>query len=391
MGRTLDCDLAVVGGGLAGGLIALAMAARRPDVRVLLIGDEAAIGGNHVWSFFDSDMTGETHALVEPLIAHRWQGYHVLFPRMRRKLASEYRSIESERLDDAVRAALPPERIVTGRRVLAASADAVVLDDGRRVEACGVVDARGPGDLAALDLGWQKFVGRELLMTKPHGLKRPIVMDATVAQIDGYRFIYCLPFGTDRLFIEDTYYSDSPLLDEAVIAARIEDYAAMRGWTVGAAGRTETGVLPVAMGGDFEAYWRSGGNGVAKAGMRAGLFHPTTGYSLPDAAETALLVARQRDLDGAALHDVLHGHARRRWEQRGFYRMLSRMLFRAGTADQRYRIFQRFYGLDPRLIERFYGARSTLGDKARLLAGKPPVPVGGAIRAISGRRMKASA
>jgi hypothetical protein len=29
------------------------------------------------------------------------------------------------------------------------------------------------------------------------------------------------------------------------------------------------GALPVAMGGDFEAYWQAGGNKVAKAGMRA--------------------------------------------------------------------------------------------------------------------------
>ena len=33
----LDCDLAILGGGLSGGLIALAFAAQRPDVRLLLI------------------------------------------------------------------------------------------------------------------------------------------------------------------------------------------------------------------------------------------------------------------------------------------------------------------------------------------------------------------
>ena len=51
------------------------------------------------------------------------------------------------------------------------------------------------------------------------------------------------------------------------------------------------GALPVAMGGDFDAYWRSGGAKVAKAGARAGLFHPTTGYSLPQAVRLAELGA----------------------------------------------------------------------------------------------------
>ena len=58
------------------------------------------------------------------------------------------------------------------------------------------------------------------------------------------------------------------------------------------------------------------------------------------------------------------------------------MLFGAGQPDQRYRIFERFYRLPEPSIERFYAARSTLADKARVLVGKPPVPVLGAMRAL---------
>ena len=97
-----------------------------------------------------------------------------------------------------------------GRKVLAASPTAVVLADGDRIEAKGVIDARGPGDLSLLDLGWQKFIGMEFALDEPHGLTHPIVMDATVEQIDGYRFVYTLPFSATRLFVEDTYYSDTP-------------------------------------------------------------------------------------------------------------------------------------------------------------------------------------
>ena len=391
MARTRDCDLLIVGAGLAGGLIALALAQHRPELDVVLVGDEAAVGGNHVWSFFDSDLDAAGADLVAPLIAHRWQGYDVRFPAFARTLRATYHSIESERLDAVVRAALPADRIRTGRRVLTTSATAAVLDDGSRIEAGGLIDARGAGDLSLLNLGWQKFVGQELVLAAPHGLERPIVMDAGVAQIDGYRFVYCLPFAADRVFVEDTYYSDGPALDVATIGERIAAYAAAQGWSVASVGRTETGVLPVAMGGDFEAYWRSGGEGVAKAGVRAGLFHPTTGYSLPDAVATALLVAGMPDPSGAALHGRLHAYARARWRKRGYYRMLAKMLFRAGAADERYRIFERFYRLDERLVERFYAARSTLGDKARLLAGKPPVPVMGAIRAIAGGQVGAEA
>ena len=51
-------------------------------------------------------------------------------------------------------------------------------------------------------------------------------MDATVEQIDGYRFIYLLPTGEHEIFVEDTYYSDAPEQDVTTISGRIAAYAA---------------------------------------------------------------------------------------------------------------------------------------------------------------------
>ncbi|WP_156680215.1 lycopene beta-cyclase CrtY [Sphingomonas profundi] len=381
MARAIHCDLAIVGGGLAGGLIALALARRRPDLDVRLVEAEAAVGGNHIWSFFGSDVAAADRWLIEPLVCHGWQGYHIAFPKRRRRLAATYYSILSERLDAVVRAALPGDRLLTGRRATALSPTAALLDDGTRIEARAVIDARGPADLSLLDLGWQKFVGQVVRLAGPHGLDRPVVMDATVAQIDGYRFVYVLPLDGERLLIEDTYYSDTLTLDQTTLAARIADYAGLRGWTVAEVERTESGVLPVALGGDFEGYWRSGGK-TAKAGVRAGLFHPTTGYSLPDAIRTALFVAALPDPAAADLADRLHAFAQAAWAERGFYRLLDRMLFRAAEPAERYKVLERFYGLDADLIGRFYAAQSTALDKLRILSGKPPVPLRRALRVL---------
>jgi len=60
------------------------------------------------------------------------------------------------------------------------------------------------------------------------------------------------------------------------------------------------------------------------------------------------------------------------------------MLFRAAEPEERYRILERFYRLDAGLIARFYAGQSSLLDRARVLAGKPPVPVGRAWQAIRG-------
>ena len=385
MPSTITCDLAIVGGGLAGSLIALALAKKRPGLDVRIIESAATIGGNHIWSFFAADVSAEDRWIVAPLISYGWTAYDVAFPAHARTFRMGYYSIESSRLDQVIRSELPEKALLMHRKVLAAGPRAVVLADGDRIEARGVIDARGPGDLGLLDLGWQKFVGREYRLSEPHDDPRPMVMDATVPQSDGYRFVYCLPFAATRMFVEDTYYSDSPELDVAALRARIDAYVAARGWQVERVAHEEAGVLPVVMGGDFEAYWQSGGNKTAKAGMRAGLFHPTTGYSLPDAVRTAALIAEADDLSGKGLHDLTHRFARRLWKARGFYRMLDTMLFKAAEPDERYRILERFYRLDPRLIGRFYAGRSTMLDKLRVLTGKPPVPLGRAVAAIRGK------
>ncbi|WP_431469134.1 lycopene beta-cyclase CrtY [Sphingosinithalassobacter sp. LHW66-3] len=386
MPSTLSCDVAIVGGGLAGGLLALALRKKRPDCDVRLVEASGRIGGNHIWSFFADDVSAQDRWLVAPLVSYGWTGYDVAFPAHGRRLKTPYYSIESERLDQLVRETLPEAALMLKRKVLGASAKAVVLADGDRIEAGGVIDCRGAADLSQLELGWQKFLGREFRLDEPHDLKRPIVMDATVEQIDGYRFVYTLPFAATRVFVEDTYYSDGPEIDADALRGRIDAYVAARGWQVERVAREEGGALPVAMGGDFEEYWRSGGNRVAKAGIRAGLFHPMTGYSLPDAVRTAVLVANAPDLSGAALHELLHGHARKTWKKRRFYRMLAAMLFRAAEPGERYRILERFYRLDAGLIARFYAGHSTATDRLRVLSGKPPVPIGKAVAAIREKR-----
>ena len=355
--------LRILGGGLAGGLIAYALSQRRPEMSVELIEAGDRLGGNHVWSFFDTDIAERDRWLVEPFISHHWDSYEVRFPAHKRTIPAGYNSIESEQFDRVLRAHLPGVRLNE------------IADDGD-------IDARGAGDLGALELGWQKFKGMTIETERPHGVIRPIVMDATVEQLDGYRFVYVLPFGPTRLFIEDTYYSDTPDLDPGALRGRILDYAAQQGWDGVPANRIETGVLPVIIGGDFDAYWRSTGADRAKAGMRAGLCHPTTGYSLPDAVRLASAIARAPDLSAVALARLTRAHAERAWQQRGFYRMLDAMLFRAAEPEERYRVLERFYRLPAPLIRRFYAAESTTLDKLRVLTGKPPVPIGKAVRAI---------
>ena len=378
------CDIAILGGGLAGGLIALALNRYRPDLSLLLVEQGSCLGGNHVWSFFATDTDHEATELLAPMIVATWEDYNVHFPRHSRKLHTSYSAMTSERFDAALRTALPADSVMTGQAVKGCSANEVMLGDGTLVSAGGVIDARGLRDVSHFTGGWQKFVGRKFKLKAPHGLERPIVMDATVPQLDGYRFMYALPFAPDEVFLEDTYYSDSSVLDRPLLEQRIDEYMAARGWEVETLLSEEHGVLPVVAGGDFAGFWRDGGDETARAGSRAALFHSLTSYSVPDAVRFALALAHHDALDGNGLKAFSAKWAKGHWENQSYYRMLSALLFGGAYPEERLRVLERFYTLDPQLIERFYSGRSTLFDKFRILAGVPPIPIPRALGTITG-------
>lgn len=386
----LRTEIAIVGGGLSGGLIALALQRRHPDMRVHLIEAEEKLGGNHRWSWFACDLGRDETALMHGFRKSEWRGYDVRFPSYQRRLGSRYFSLTSRDFDAALRRELGEDTILTKRAVAALDAGGVTLMGGTRISARTVIDCRGPHASAQLTGGWQVFMGRRTRTARPHGIERPIIMDASVEQCSpgsdqgAYRFIYVLPLGADELFVEDTYYTNTAELDRNALSRRLDRYHARHGWEGQILGG-ETGILPVVTGGDFGAYQRDQRiPGVCLAGVRGGFAHPLTSYSLPSAAAVALAVADNAQLPGEQLSVYLESRARQYWARTKFYRRLGKMLFGAAKPRERYRVFAHFYRLNEDLIERFYAGQSTFTDKARILAGKPPVSVFRAISALAG-------
>ncbi len=378
--RTADVLLA--GAGLANGLIALRLKATRPGLRIVAFDQrQPGVEDSHTWSFFSTDVPEPVRAWLEPMAIHRWNGYEVRFPGQRRRLTTSYASLTGAALQGALEAALG-EDFRLGRKIASVSPEGLVLDDGESWRAPLVIDGRGARRTGALTLAWQKFLGLELRMEQPHGLERPVIIDADVDQHDGFRFVYLLPFDATTVLVEDTYYSSGPLLDRAALEARVMAYVAARGWRVAEVVRREQGVLPIVLDGDVNAFQAEGVPELPAVGMRAPLFHAVTGYSLPDAAILADLVARSPHLTSPAVLSLVQARTGRRWRESGFLRVLNRMLFLAADPPQRYKVLQRFYRLSQPLIERFYAGRPSVFDQARILIGRPPVPMHRAIRAL---------
>jgi lycopene beta-cyclase len=368
----------LVGGGLANGLIAWRLQSN-PAVELTLLERDATLGGNHTWSFHDTDVDDAQMQWLQPFVAASWPGHDVKFPERQRQLAGGYLSITAERFH-ATLAPVLGERMRFGVRVHSIAGDHVVLESGEVLRADVVLDGRGPGPVPSLEVRYQKFLGQFLELREEHGLTRPLLMDGTIPQRDGYRFVYTLPFGPRTVLIEDTYYSDTPDLDLPALRAEVAAYAAARGFGVTRMVREETGVLPIVLAGDPGRIWPRAEAGLPRTGIRAGLFHHTTGYSLPEAAgladELARLAAAPAGLGTSArIGPLIRRRFLRRWRQQGFYRMLNRLLFVAARPDERYRIMQHFYRLPEPTIARFYAGRSTPMDAFRILTGKPPIPI----------------
>lgn len=372
-------DLILVGAGLANGLIALRLRQQRPSLRILLIDAESQPGAHHTWSFHADDLTEAQHRWIAPLVVHHWPGYEVRFPQRQRHLNSGYFCVTAERFAQVMRDHFAAD-LLLNTRVATLDSHSVTLEDGRVVEADAVIDGRGYQPDGALRMGFQSFVGQEWQLGAPHGLTAPIIMDATVDQQAGYRFVYSLPFSTDTLLIEDTHYIDRATLDGERARQNIRDYAAQQGWQLARLLREEQGALPITLTGDVDAFWQK--RDLPCSGLRAGLFHPTTGYSLPLAVALADRLAEMPVMTSASLNATIRQVASQAWQQQRFFRMLNRMLFLAGPAGQRWQVMQRFYGLPEGLIARFYAGKLTLPDRLRILSGKPPVPVLAALQAI---------
>ena len=374
-------DLAIVGGGLAGGLTAYFMVQMHPARLIELIEAEDHLGGNQTWSFHESDVSPAALEILKPLISRSWSSTSVEFPRVKKTVDGAYHSIRSEDFNRVLKEVLGA-KIKFNSRATKLTDTTVVVEDGRVIDAACVFDARGlpQAPMAGLN-GFHKYIGYDVTLETPHGLSNPILFDATCPQLDGFRYFHLIPWDQTRLLVEETFYSDTPDLNDERISRSIRSYIERRGWKIATIDREERGVLPVPLTAD--AIKTSVAGEPVSLGLRAGFFHSTTGFTLPDAVRFAEFLAKAPELTTVSARESL-AKFRRPWLSRQrFYRLINRLLFQASEPSLRYTIFQKFYEHTDDVLQRFYAGRSTWTDRVRLLSGKSPVPMSLAFKNFS--------
>jgi len=405
-------DYIIIGGGLQGGLLTLAIKYHQPKATILLIEKDCEVGGNHTWSFHPKDVPAEARPWIEPLVTSRWPSYFIRFPGFERRVNLPYATINSDHFativtesfrelqavgDGEASAGVRYTRSSIGNKVSSQatatnastqwSADQVEsrllteteieLIDEKCVrtsdlvtfEGKVVIDCRGSTRLvndAAFDGGFQKFFGFEIELDKDWPESYPVVMDACQDQSNGFRFIYSLPFSNRRVLVEDTQFSDDPSLDRAGCLLNVETFVRGKTDATWSIVREETGCLPMPLTKSSIPQ----ANLPLRGGYAGGWFHAATGYSFPLAVRYANAVASvepERAVEAVAALVVENQ------SQAKFARLLNRLLFRLVKPSKRWSIFRRFYRvLSDEAISRFYAHRFTKKDAFRIVVGRPP-------------------
>ncbi|XGC81213.1 lycopene beta-cyclase CrtY [Bdellovibrio bacteriovorus] len=369
-----SADVIIVGAGLSGCLMAWFLKQRQPMLSIQIFEQSNDLPLNRTWSFHQSDIS-ENYQSVKPLITKEWQEHSVHFASYSKTLHGRYASIKPEDLSAKIKNEFSGH-LFFNQQVVRLNEKSIETADGAIHPAHCVIDARGAEPMSQ-DCGYQKFLGLHVQIESGHGLQNPIIMDATVNQSDGYRFMYVLPWSETELLIEDTYYSGSPNIDHEDLRKEILKYVSAKGWEVQKIMSEETGVLPIPF---FPAPVCE--NNAAVIGARGGFFHPVTGYSLPDAVKIADGISQLKSPSTAAVRKFLNRFRNEQYWQKRYFYLLNRLLFQAARPTERFKIFERFYSLQESLIANFYRSSLSHVEKIRILSGKPPVPVTEALKCL---------
>ncbi len=387
-----DYDCVFVGGGLANSLLAYGYKQKFPRLKILILEKNNHLGGNHTWSFHKTDLTRQEFELIEPFVSKKWEGYSVQFPKYKRELNTPYLSVRAEELNEKVKEWVAVE---FGVDIVEVAPHKVIGKEGKQWSAQLVFDGRGFVPHNEEKVGYQKFVGLEVELEKPHGLTRPILMDVICSQKESFRFFYSLPWDERRLLIEDTRYADTGEVNVEEFRDEIKRYCEQKGWKILKINREEVGSLPIPLSSQylfsnkgFPEEWIQ--NWVPCVGVRGGFFHSTTGYSLPDAVRVVyrlIQLEQKYEVVFPALVKMAYSTARRQW----FFRLLNRMLFVGSSPNQRYRILEFFYRMPKGLINRFYSGHLWPVDYLRMFIGRPPIKIKDALNCISYNRERVNA
>ena len=340
----------ILGGGLWGSLLAYRLKTALPHIPFKLYERSSVLGGRETYTFYGSDIDQLAKTWLRPFITTSWSSHRVRFPKFEKLIDNSFHLISSDQIDSVVRSFLPSDVLCLNNEMSARLA----LD-----EASFVIDTRNI--CGYKKCGFQKNFAIEVELENPHNLNEPVLMDSTISQRDNFRCIHYLPLSENRILIKDQRYSANKEINLSEMKLDLMKVLDFYDWKVTRVIREESScrAMPIS-----SPLFRQEGRVI----NLAGIFHDTTGCSIPAATRLIdKLVATSFRL--GELKEVVSTFRNELESDRKFFRFLNKS-FIDTAADSNF-FYQDIYQMPHPLIERFLRGRLTIMDRSRILLGRP--------------------
>ena len=265
---------AILGGGLAGLSLALALRAQRVPAHLTIIEPREHYTDDRTWCFWDTDR----HPFRD-LIAQRWPRWRTRTPQRTATGESHHTPYCRLRAGAVYQRALdqlsgdPDVTLALGSHVTGICQGTVQTDRGA-LAPTAIFDGRPPPQRADWPGRMQQFLGRRLSFDRPSFEPgRCELMDFCLPQDLGIAFLYVLPEDRHTALIEATVLS-AERVSQARLAALLETAIAERYGTPALVHGEENGAIPMLPHPPNEAP-----EGTIAIGTRAGAPRPSTGYA----------------------------------------------------------------------------------------------------------------
>lgn len=368
----------ILGAGCAGLSLCYYLLQRGVTEPILLLDHKATFDDDRTWCFWDVEDTPFSHLAIE-----NWRSWSVTADNRTITQTSEshpYLCLAAGDFHEYVLKRISAHPNVTLR--LGESAEgyeerggrALVRTSGNSYAARVVLDGRGlaPGSPAFGELRgsscWvpQQFLGMRLRTTRPvFDPEVCTLMDFSVSQSQGLRFMYTLPFGEREALVENVYLADvdvSAKEHRAEISAYLLDRYGISPHEYRVDGE-ERGYIPMT---DYHFPRRTGEHSYS-IGMLGGETRPSTGYTFLRIQRYCRALAETLAGGGEPPHRV----DSRRFETLDaiFLRFMRRHPERCPD------IYARMFGrVPPDALVRFLTERSTPMEDLRLILALPKTP-----------------
>jgi lycopene beta-cyclase len=341
----MDKPVIILGGGIWGSLLAWRLKEALPQVKFRLYEESSSLGGNLATSFRESDCA-QAMKWLRPLISKSWNQHHIKFSGFEKWITRSCHMMEGSHLHERL-----VRRLGEDLRLTNMLTPELALKEGSFV-----IDTRNTCFYKRT--GFKKHLSLHIELSEPHHLNAPVILDGSCPLKERMRTLAYYPMSENSLIICDTWYSENQKINLDEMRRALCDAIYSKGWRIGQILREEISFTDMPF---SPPVLREEGRMLSLAGM----FHDTTGNSLPLAVE---LIDRMVDTSFrfGELREVVRSYRKERERDRDYFRYLNRQMVKENQST----LFEAIYSQSNDVLERFSKGKLTFLDRSRITLGK---------------------